>query len=117
MEVKIGGGRFRAFATVAALACWVAGCSRPPAATKTPASGYVAANTCAACHAEIAKSYRQTGMGRSFYRASVGDTVEDYAHNRLSHPPSGRFYTMIQRDGSRSSAVIRSDSTERKRMR
>jgi predicted CXXCH cytochrome family protein len=40
-------------------------------------------------------------MGRSFHRPSAANIVEDYARrNRLDHRPSGRFYTMIQRDGA-----------------
>jgi tetratricopeptide (TPR) repeat protein len=39
-------------------------------------------------------------MGRSFYRPTAAATVEDYGHNnRLDHRPSGRYYTMIERDG------------------
>jgi predicted CXXCH cytochrome family protein len=39
-------------------------------------------------------------MGRSFYRPSAANTVEDYTQrNRLDHRPSGRYYTMIGRDG------------------
>ena len=31
-------------------------------------SGYVDAALCAGCHAEIAQTYRQTSMSRSFFR-------------------------------------------------
>src|SRR5438132_4186910 len=79
MEVKRRGSRYRDFTTAAALVLCVAACSRPPAATSPPQSSYAAANTCAGCHAEIAKRYRQTGMGRSFYRPSAANIVEDYA--------------------------------------
>ena len=76
---------------------YLAGCSRPAPA---PPPRYVAGSVCAGCHAEIAKSYSQTGMGRSFYRPSAAKTVEDYARrNRLEHRPSGRSYTMMARDG------------------
>jgi len=55
---------------------------------------------CAGCHSDIAKTYRQTGMGRSFYHPSAANVVEDYARrNRLDHRPSGRYYTMIERGG------------------
>ena len=55
---------------------------------------------CAGCHSEIAKSYQQTGMGRSFYRPAAANIVEDYERrNRLDHRPSSRTYTMIERDG------------------
>src|SRR5580765_5407105 len=91
--------RYRVFTAAVALALWMAACSRPPAATRRPQSSYVAANACAGCHAEIARRYRQTGMGRSFYRPSAANTVEDYAkRNQLYHRSSGRSYTMIERD-------------------
>src|SRR5262249_39895148 len=65
-----------------------------------PAPHYVASSLCTGCHAEIAKSYRQTGMGRSFYRPSAANTVEDYTrNNRLHHQPSSREYTMVEHDG------------------
>jgi predicted CXXCH cytochrome family protein len=63
-------------------------------------SPFVAASVCSGCHAEIAQKYRQTGMGRSFYRPSASSAVEDYAaRNKLYHRSSGRYYTMIKRDG------------------
>src|SRR5947209_5888828 len=95
-----GISRYRDLMAAAALALWMAGCSGPPAATNLPQASYIAANTCAGCHAEIAKRYRETGMGRSFYRPSRTNIVEDYAkRNRLLHRASGLFYTMIERDG------------------
>jgi hypothetical protein len=41
-------------------------------------SGYVDPAACARCHQDIAKTYRLTGMGRSFFRPSAENTVEDY---------------------------------------
>lgn len=39
-------------------------------------------------------------MGRSFYRPSAANMLEDYAkRNQLQHRSSGLFYTMIERDG------------------
>jgi tetratricopeptide (TPR) repeat protein len=39
-------------------------------------------------------------MGRSFYRPSPRNTVEDYTrHNRFYHRPSDTWYAMLQRDG------------------
>src|SRR5580765_13705 len=94
-----GMSRCRDFTAAVALALWMAGCSRPPAVTSPPQSGYAAANTCAGCHAEIARRYRQTGMGRSFYRPSAANRIEDYARrNQLYHRPSGLSYTMFERD-------------------
>jgi tetratricopeptide (TPR) repeat protein len=76
-------------------------CSRREAAPKQPQSGFVAPSVCAGCHSEIAKTYRQTGMGRSFYRPTAANIVEDYGKsNWLYHRPSGRYYTMVERDGN-----------------
>src|SRR5450432_1634457 len=58
------------------------------------------AKLCAGCHAGIYASYRQTGMGRSFYRPAPGHTVEDYTrNNRYFHAASDTRYEMLQRDG------------------
>src|ERR1041384_238493 len=95
-----GKSRFGSFTAAVGLALWMAGSSGPPAATSPPPTSYVAANTCAGCHAKIAKRYRQTGMGRSFYRPSAANIVEDFAaRNQLYHRPSGLYYTMLAREG------------------
>src|SRR3977135_3770855 len=100
MEVKRMWPQFHVVAGAAALALSVAGCSRPTAAPNPPQSRYLAGSVCAACHSEIAKSYRKTGMGRSFYRPSATNVVEDYAkHNQLYHRASDRYYAMIERNG------------------
>ena len=86
-------------AATAGVALWLIGCSRE-APLKPLQPQYVEGSVCAGCHAGIAKSFRQTGMGRSFYRPSAPNTVEDYTRrNRLEHRASGRSYTMIARDG------------------
>ena len=43
-----------------------------------PDAGYADPQSCAACHAQIAAGYARTGMGRSFYKPSPTNTVEDY---------------------------------------
>src|ERR1700722_14669186 len=76
---------------------------RAPARTQPiarPDSGYVDAAACAGCHAEIAKSYRLTGMGRSLYRPAPENKVEDFkTHNAFYNRASDRYYTMLERDG------------------
>jgi predicted CXXCH cytochrome family protein len=63
-------------------------------------TGYVDSATCAHCHEDIAKTYRQTGMGRSFHRADNVDRIEDFTtHNRLYNKASDRYYKLVQRDG------------------
>ena len=71
------------------------------AAVQAPSqSAYVDPATCGACHQEIARSYRLTGMGRSLYRPLPQNTVEDYkTNNRIYNQASDRYYTMLERDG------------------
>jgi predicted CXXCH cytochrome family protein len=67
---------------------------------KQAESAYVSPVTCAGCHAEIFKSYRLTGMGRSLYRPSAENMVEDFTtHNAIYNRASDRYYTMIERAG------------------
>ncbi len=88
----------------ALLLCLIAigGCSRtaPQAVATNSTSSYVDSRQCAGCHAQIANTYRQTGMGRSFYRATAANlNVEDFARNNsLDHKLSDRRYQMIQRE-------------------
>ena len=59
-------------------------------------AGYLPPSACAACHRAISESYRRTAMGRSFYRPTPENTVEDYSrNNQYFHPASGQYYTMI----------------------
>jgi Tfp pilus assembly protein PilF len=63
--------------------------------------GYAVAASCAECHAEIARTYLLTGMGRSF--AKLGPSAKNFADfaesNQLHHVASNRHYTMLERDG------------------
>ncbi len=57
-------------------------------------AGYVPAEQCKDCHAEIWRSYLGTGMGRSFTRVeSVPRPAEFY------HAASDRYYRVVERDG------------------
>ena len=63
-------------------------------------AGYVEPAVCAGCHRSIYESYRQTGMGRSFYRPQPKVAVEDYlTNNTYHHQASDRYYTMYERAG------------------
>jgi tetratricopeptide (TPR) repeat protein len=59
-------------------------------------ASYVDPAVCATCHAEIAKTFRLTGMGRSFARPRVEDFK---ASSNYYHPASDRYYAVIARDG------------------
>jgi tetratricopeptide (TPR) repeat protein len=56
----------------------------------------VDAKVCAACHPSEAKTYRQTGMGRAFYRAIPANMVEKFDAS-FYHSASDRHYQMIRR--------------------
>jgi predicted CXXCH cytochrome family protein len=82
-------------------ACWqVIPQSRPVVSSPEKGSGYVDPAICAGCHQDIAKTYFLTGMGRSLYRPSAANTVEDYqTHNTVQNDASGLTYTMVEHDG------------------
>lgn len=60
--------------------------------------GQESSRVCAGCHREVWGTYRQTGMGRSFYRPSPDKMVEDFTgKNIYYHQPSDSYFTMIHR--------------------
>lgn len=62
------------------------------------AAAAVPAKVCAACHAEAAERYFATGMGRSYYRPTAANTVEDYTRNNtFEHKLSGTRYAMLRK--------------------
>jgi predicted CXXCH cytochrome family protein len=85
----------RAVLAVAAVASCLA-CRQTSQSLEIPKSAYVDANVCAGCHAEIAKTYRTTGMAQAFHRPTKEDLSRTGAY---FHPPSDRQYEMVVRDG------------------
>ncbi|MEZ5401100.1 MAG: tetratricopeptide repeat protein [Bryobacteraceae bacterium] len=74
-----------------------ASCSRP---SPKPAA-WAPAKSCNGCHAEIAKSYARTGMGRAFAPFSRERTKATFDRtNVFYHKASDRTYTMTLRDGT-----------------
>ncbi|MGH9660602.1 MAG: hypothetical protein ACRD96_18780, partial [Bryobacteraceae bacterium] len=69
---------------------------RARTAAPPPVSDYVAPAACAGCHAAIYKTYRQTGMGRSFGAARPDQARFDAD---FFHSASQRHYRMYARDG------------------
>lgn len=78
----------------AALATGCGGKAPKPAATPA-AAAYADAKVCATCHAEIAQSYAQTGMGRS-----IGPALAANVPSQVVHRASGLTYAIAARDGS-----------------
>ena len=67
----------------------------------SPGNTYIDARICAGCHSQIAQHHLQTGMGRSFFRPTPANTVEDYTrNNEFYHPLSDTHYAMMGRDGA-----------------
>jgi tetratricopeptide (TPR) repeat protein len=73
--------------------------SRTPAVSeKRSDSGYVDPSKCAGCHADIAKNYRLTGMGRSFHHATAERDGKDYqSFSSLYNRASDRYYKGVVR--------------------
>lgn len=75
----------------------------PEAASAIPApdATYVGKQVCASCHPDIAATFHETGMGRSWYPLTKADAIEDFAHrNTVELKPSGLTYRMLERDGT-----------------
>jgi hypothetical protein len=71
-------------------------CARRPPETHT-ALTYVDPKLCAACHADQWETFRRTGMGRSFYRATSAQMGEHFGNGGpFYHQPSDRYYQMIR---------------------
>src|SRR6266699_3798631 len=64
---------------------------KPP----SPIANYIDPATCAGCHAEKARTYRRTGMGRSFHHP----TSDDVKPTTYYHKPSDSYFTMEERNG------------------
>jgi predicted CXXCH cytochrome family protein len=81
------------------------GCSRPVAKSKSSrdrvtTAAYTDPATCATCHANIAHTYSLTGMGRSFYRPALANTIESKgASPTYYHKASDSYFTMLERGG------------------
>src|SRR5215471_12229036 len=74
-----------------------AACHRP---APPPESAYAAAESCNACHAEIAQRYEHVSMARSLYRPTGANIIEDYRRdNHFYHAASGSHFRMLERQG------------------
>lgn len=55
---------------------------------------------CASCHEDIARSYAETGMARSFAKAASVSKIEDFARGRGTHEASRRHYAFSLENGT-----------------
>jgi predicted CXXCH cytochrome family protein len=63
-------------------------------------TGYTDPAVCANCHANIARTYRLTGMGRSFYLPQVENTIGSHGQSpTYYHKASDSYFTMLERNG------------------
>src|SRR5262249_20131116 len=69
-----------------------------PDGTGNKPSEYAAPATCAGCHRTIWETYRLTGMGRSFGRPTIENTLANWTGSYY-HAPSGSYFTMLRRGG------------------
>jgi hypothetical protein len=71
-----------------------------PRPASSSANNYVDAALCAQCHAEIANSFRKTGMGRSFYRLPAGVPAVDLISGKpFYHAASDNYFATTARGG------------------
>ncbi len=63
------------------------------------APGYVDDAACALCHTDLAASYREKGMGRSFYRPRPETDIEDFSAPPFVHALSAQSMQIVRRDG------------------
>ncbi|MBI2213698.1 MAG: tetratricopeptide repeat protein [Acidobacteria bacterium] len=67
--------------------------------TTGSAPGYVADGACAECHSDLAESYREVGMARSFASPADAAEVESFDGTPYVHEKSGQHFEMRKRDG------------------
>lgn len=64
--------------------------------TTGAAAGYVGSQSCAECHADITKTYSHVAMGRSTYRPTAANIIEDYTSaTEFYHAPSQQYFRMV----------------------
>jgi len=65
---------------------------------QAPANQYADPARCATCHADIANTFSQTGMGRSFYKLQPSNVVEALG-KPFYHAASDSYIEMLERGG------------------
>ncbi len=70
------------------------------AQSQTPANEYVDPHLCAQCHEKVAGTFRQTGMARSFSRATPQKMAEALQSSRIYfHKASRTYFETFERGG------------------
>jgi Flp pilus assembly protein TadD len=68
-------------------------------ATQGAAPGYLADAVCANCHGDLAASYAEVGMARSWFRPRPETDIEDWGRGTFVHEASRQRFEMTRRDG------------------
>jgi predicted CXXCH cytochrome family protein len=97
--VRLADARGSGFLAVVAILAGAGFLTGRASAQQAAANSYVDPALCAQCHAEIASSYRKTGMGRSFYRLPGVPAVELTTTKPFYHAASENYFAMIERGG------------------
>lgn len=74
------------------------GAQTRPDGRASQTSEYAAPQTCAGCHRGVWETYRLTGMGRSFSRPTIENTLANWS-GPYYHAPSDSYFTMLRRGG------------------
>jgi tetratricopeptide (TPR) repeat protein len=90
--VVLAGGLLVVLAWCVALAS----CSRREAVTPLAKNEYVDAGTCAECHTDIAQTYSNTGMARSFHSPDAASVPNPKAY---FHRASATWYQIVAENG------------------
>jgi len=71
-----------------------------PFAQAATGNAYVDPALCGRCHADKARTYGRTGMGRSFYRMNAAKAVEDFKSGLpFYHSASDSYFDVFERGG------------------
>ncbi len=64
------------------------------------AAGYIDDRACGTCHRDLARSYGEVGMARSFYRPGPENAIEEFGGEFVHAPSRQRFAMLHSGDGS-----------------
>jgi predicted CXXCH cytochrome family protein len=99
-----GAGLFAQQTTVHTPAARGSSAARAGARNKSPntaTNNYIDPAWCAQCHADIAKTYALTGMGRSFTKITADTMKEDFPSDKpFFHEASQSYFSIVKRDGN-----------------
>ncbi|MEP7146146.1 MAG: tetratricopeptide repeat protein [bacterium] len=60
---------------------------------------YVGDAKCRNCHSEISDSFHKTGMGKSFYKPSENNEIEDFSNENIIYDAKSDYYYQVYKKG------------------